>query len=40
MQVLSTFGFTDDPDVPRTLRRALASDPAMGLFDAIYALGR
>jgi KUP system potassium uptake protein len=39
-QVLLTFGFTDEPDVPRTLQRALATDPAVGLPDAVYVLGR
>jgi KUP system potassium uptake protein len=35
-QVLLTFGFTDDPDVPQALRTAVATD----LDDAVYLLGR
>ncbi len=40
VQVLLTFGFTDESDVPRTLQWTLAGDPAVGLPDAVYVLCR
>ena len=40
VQVLLTFGFTDEPDVPRALRRTFADIPSIDLQDAVYVLGR
>ncbi len=39
-QVLLTFGFTDETDVPNTLLAACTSDPTIDLTDAVYLLGR
>jgi KUP system potassium uptake protein len=40
VQVLMTFGFTDEPDVPHALHRTFGADPSMALQDAVYVLGR
>ncbi|MEX1164943.1 MAG: KUP/HAK/KT family potassium transporter [Nitriliruptor sp.] len=39
-QVLLTFGFMEQPDVPRTLDRALRADRGIDLPQAVYVLGR
>jgi KUP system potassium uptake protein len=40
VQVLLTFGFNDEPDLPHALHRTLGADPSIALHDAIYVLGR
>jgi KUP system potassium uptake protein len=40
VQVLLTFGFTDEPDVPHALDRTFGADPSIALQDAVYVLGR
>jgi KUP system potassium uptake protein len=39
-QVLLTFGFNDEPDLPHALHRTFGADPSIALHDAIYVLGR
>jgi len=39
IEVLLTFGFVDQPDVPTALRRALSDDRGIDLRHAVYVLG-
>jgi KUP system potassium uptake protein len=40
VQVLLTFGFNDEPDLPHALHRTFDTDPSIALQNAIYVLGR